>query len=32
VFLIASVVRLNLDIVRARAHGTRVHLSTGFAF
>jgi hypothetical protein len=31
-FLIASVVRLNLDIARARDHGTRVHLSTGFTF
>jgi hypothetical protein len=32
VFLIASVVKLNLDIARAHDHGTRVHLSTGFAF
>jgi hypothetical protein len=33
VFLIASVVRLNLDVARAHHEGgTRVHLSTGFAF
>jgi hypothetical protein len=32
VFLIASVLRLNLDVARAHGGGTRVHLSTGFAF
>jgi hypothetical protein len=32
-FLIASVLRLNLDVARAHnVGGTRVHLSTGFAF
>jgi hypothetical protein len=33
VFLLASIVRINLDIARGLKTGdTRVHLSTGFGF
>ena len=32
VFLIASIITLNLDVARAFDGGTRIHLSSGFAF
>jgi len=32
VFLIASIIKLNLDVAKAFDGGTRVHLSSGFTF